>query len=76
MDKKKRPHLSLVLQIVILVLVALSGILTLSSPKRITTLGYVCMWFITMVQTLGLIADCYQRIDKGEEKSEDDSEEE
>ena len=76
MDKKRRPHLSLVLQIIILVLVALSGILALSSPKGVTTLGYACMWFVTMIQTLGLIVDCYQHIDKGEEKSEDDSEEE
>ena len=70
MDKKKRPHISLLIQIILLVLIVLSGFLALIS--EITTMKYVLMWFVAVIQTLGLIVDCYQYTERGDVEDEED----
>ena len=70
MDKNKRPYISLLIQIVLLVLIVLSGFLALIS--EITTVKYVLMWFVAIIQTLGLVVDCYQYIERGDTEDEED----
>ena len=70
MDKNKRPYISLLIQIVLLVLIVLSGFLALISG--ITTVKYVFMWFVAIIQTLGLVVDCYQYIERGDTEDEED----
>lgn len=38
--------------------------------------GYVCMWFVAIIQTLALITDAHQIINKGEDESGEDTDKE
>lgn len=74
---KKRPNLQFAIQIFLLICIVISGLATLLSSKwGASMFGYVCMWFVAIIQTLALITDAHQIINKGEDESGEDTDKE
>ena len=64
---KKKTNWSLTIQLFLLLMLIISGFVALATPDGIKVLNFTCMWFIAMIQTLGLIIDASQSRERGEE---------
>ena len=74
---KKKVNWCLIIQIFLLLMLIITGFIALVTPDGIRVFNFMCMWFIAMIQTLGLIIDAYESGERGEKnRGETEDEEE